>query len=566
MGKQVKNQPQSAARRASARHLAIVKARNKRIMLLTFSACVCLVLVAAIITGLYLLAQRPEEDGRILDNVVVGGVNIGGLTKEDAANVIRLTIEPGLTGESMLIWLDNDALALSPEMTGIRLDVDELVEAAFNYGRTGTHMERTVAKLQSKTKTHTIALLPYLRLNYTAIRSAVDNFCAGYSVEMVQPSVNISGQRPEYLPEFPDMPVVHQVLTITMGTPESTLDANDLYYKILDAYSLFQMEFRYQLPVVVAPEKPNAQDIFNTYCISPVDADLDPKTYEVTPEVYGYGFNVYMLQQRIDRADYGETLEITLDFLLPDITAEALAGGLFQDELVCFTATSTETTAERNQNLATACAAINGLVIKAGESFDLNDILGPRTIERGYHSAPMYTGSTSSAIGGGINQVASALYYCALRAGLTVEEHHFHRYAMSYTPMGTDAAMSNTENLVFVNSTSAPIRILAKAVDGNVTITFIGTEDKAYVLEIESVVMLVRPSSTVYQSMSPNNVYGYKDGDVLQSGLTGYDVETYLCMYDRLTGELVAKELLATIAYETRDTILVKIENNEQTQ
>ena len=556
-------QPNNRTRRNPDRHLAIVRARNKRIMILTVSLCLLLILVAGAVTGAYLLLQNQEVDDKILDNVIVGGVNIGGMTKEDAINAITLSIEPKLTGQSLIVRLDNDTLELSPELTGIVLDVEELVDAAFEYGRTGTKLEQSLAKAQALTKTHTIALLPYLRLNLSKIRSTVEDFCSGYSVEMVDPVVSIDGQRPSYVVGGDNSYAVHQTLTITMGTPESYLDPNDLYYAILDAYSLFQMEVDYAVPVLVEPEKPDAQAIFDAYCVSPVDAILDPKTFEVTPEVYGYGFNVYMLQRQIERADYGETLQITLDFLLPDITAEGLAGGLFQDLLVSYTATSTNTTANRNKNLATSCAAINGLVIKAGETFDLNDVLGPRTAERGYVSAPTYTGSTSNIVGGGINQTASALYYCALRAGLQIDEHAFHRYAMTYTPMGTDAAMSNTENLVFTNTTSAPIRILAEAIGGNVKITFMGTEDKEYLLDIESTIISQTEPTTVYQSMQKDNVYGYKDGNVIQTGLTGYVVETYLCKYDRVTGELVSRELLHTVSYEKRDIIIIKIENAE---
>ena len=561
MGRQPNKQAQSAANRDTARHLALVKARNKRIVLLTLSLCLLLVLLAGISTGLYLLTNQPDDDGRILDNVIVGGINIGGLTKEDAANAIRLSIEPVLTTKSMIVRLDNDALELTPKMTGIMLDVEELVEAAYTYGRTGTKLEQNLARTQAKHKEHNIALLPYLRLNLSGIRGAVEEFCGGYSVSMVEPTVSIEGQRPTYKVNGNNNSVVHQVLTITMGSPESYLDANDLYYKILDAYSLFQMEFRYALPVVVEPEKPDAQEIFDTYCISPVDAILDPKTYAVTDEIYGYGFNVYMLQQRIDMADYGETLELTLDFLMPDITAEALAGGLFEDLLVSYTAICNDTTANRNKNLAAACAAINGLVIKPGASFDLNEALGPRTVERGYHSAPTYIGSTTNTIGGGVDQVASALYYCALRADLTIEEHSHHRYAMTYTPMGTDAAMSNSENLVFTNTTSAPIRILATATGGNVKITLLGTEEKDYLLDIEYSIISETPPNTVYQPMEKNNVYGYKDGNVIQTGLTGYVVETYICKYDRKSGELISRELINTITYESRDIIIIKIEN-----
>lgn len=559
MGNESNRRPQSAGRRDSARHAAMVKARNKRIILMTVGLCLCLVLVAGIITGLYLL-RKPKDDGKILDNVLVGGVSIGGMTREDAENAIRLSVEPVITGKSMLVRLDNETLELTPAQTGIELDVEDLVEAAYNYGRTGTRMEQNLARAQAKQQSYTIALLPYLRLNLGAIRSAVEEFCNGYNVEMVDPVVTIEGQRPTYRPNSSP---VHQILTIVMGSPESILDPNDLYYAILDGYSLMEMEIVYTMPVLVEPEVPDAQEIFDAYCVLPVDATLDPKTYEVTSEIYGYGFNVYNLQRLIDRAEYGETITLTLEFLAPDITAKDLTGSLFQDQLASCTATCNDSTASRNKNLATACAALNGLVIKPGESFDLSAVLGPRTLERGYESAPTYVGSTTSAIGGGIDQVASALYYCALRAGLQAESHSYHRYAVGYTPMGTDAAMGTGENLVFTNTTSNPIRVQAQATGSNVKITLIGTEEKSYILDIETEIIAQIDPETLYQPMQQDNVYGYKDGDVMQTGLTGYQVVTYLCKYNRSTGALISKTVLAEITYEKRDNIIVKIENTE---
>ena len=545
---------------AAVRHLTIVRARNKRIIILTLSLCLFLIAAAGIMTGLYLWSQNRVEDDKILDNVIVGGINIGGMTKEDAANAIMLAVEPTLKSQSLIVRLDSDTLELTPELTGVQLDVDDLVDAAFAYGRSGTRLEQSIARAQSKTKEHTIALLPYLRLNLSNIRAAVTTFCQGYSVEMVQPVISLEGLRPHYNVDGDNTGAVHQTLTITMGSPESYLNPDDLYYAILDAYSLLQLEVRYAVPVLVEPEKPDAQQIFNEYCIAPADAVLDPKTFEVTPEIYGYGFHVSTLQRLIDRAEYGQTLQIILDFLLPDITAEALAGDLFQDKLASFTSTATGSSDARNKNLAVSCGKLNGLVIKAGETFDFNEALGPRTLERGYFSAPVYTGSTSNVVGGGVSQTASALYYCALRAGLQIDEHYYHRYAMGYTPKGTDAFVSNTENLVFTNNTSAPIRILAEASGSTVKITFLGTEEKEYLLDIESVIVSQISPEIIYQSMQKDNVYGYKDGNVIQTGLIGYQVETYLCKYDPVTGVLVSRELLSTVSYEKRDIIIVKIE------
>lgn len=554
------SRPQSTAQRNSARHLAMVKARNKRIILLTVSLCLILVLVAGIWTGLHLLLREPKDDGKILPNVVIAGVSVGDMSKEDAESAIRLSIEPVITKKSMLVRLENDTLELTPELTKITLDVESLVEAAYNYGRTGTRMEQNRARMQANKQTYTIALLPYLQMDLNSIRTTVEAFCGGYSVEMVDPVVEINGQRPNY---STNGNVVHQTLTITMGSPESYLDPSALYYEILDAYSLMTMEIIYEVPALIAPEVPNAQDIFDAYCLSPVDATLDPKTYEVTDEVYGYGFDVYALQKRIEQAGFGETIEITLEFLMPDITAKDLTGKLFQDVLATYTGGSTGSDSNRNKNLATACAALNGLVIKPGETFDLNAALGPRTAERGYVSALTYIGSTTSVIGGGVDQVASILHYCALRAGLRVISHVDHRYAMTYTPMGTSAAMGSGENLMFVNTTSQPIRIMAEAYGSNVKITLIGTEEKSYLLDIEVEILEKFEPETVYQIMQKNNVHGYKDGDIIQTGLAGYSVVTYLCKYDRKTGELISKEVLDEIIYERRDIIVIKIEGTE---
>ncbi len=568
MGKEEKNKTPTAADRKVSRHLTIVKARNKRITLLVVSLCVLLVLVACIFTFVHLFLRAPKDDGKILENVTVGGINIGGMTPEDAKNAIMLSLEPGITSEDMVVRLDNDTLTLSAEETRISLDVDELVEAAYNYGRTGSRYQNNLIRMQAKKRSYTIALLPYLTMDLDYIRSSVEDFCAGYNISMVDPTVELNGTRPTYQPPAEDGTgpvVVHQTLTVTMGTPESVLDPQSLYYRVLDAYSLYTMDIFYDPPVVKEPEKPNAQEIFDRYCTYPQDATIDNKTFAVTPEVYGYGFNVEALQRLIDRADYGQEITIALNFLLPDITADALAGDLFKDILASYSSVCNDPAdSNRNQNLKLSCEAINGYVIKVGESFDFNQVLGPRTTDRGYRTAPTYSGATTSTIGGGIGQTASVLYYCALVSGLQIDEQHHHRYAVSYTPMGTDAAISDgTENLVFTNNTTAPIRILAEATGGTVKITFLGTESKEHLLGVESYTIQQSNPTVIYQSMTKDNVLGYKDGDVIQTGVTGYVIQLYLCRYDPESGMLISRELLETVSYERRDKIIVRIQDDE---
>lgn len=564
MGKQEKSNRSGTADRKASRHLTIVRARNKRITLLVVGLCVVLVLVACAATFLHLALRKSRDDGKILENVTVGGIDLGGMTPEDAKNAILLSIEPGLTQNDMVVRLDNDTLTISPADARISLDVDALVDAAYSYGRQGSRYQNNLTRLQAKNRSHTIALLPYMVIDLEYVRTEVEEFCAGYNISMVMPTVSISGKRPTYPGADNSGAVSHQVLTITMGSPESSLDPQALYYEVLDAYSLYQLDIHFDPPVLQEPEKPDAQEIFDRYCVYAQDATIDNKTFAVTPEVYGYGFNVELVQRMIDRADHGETIRVSLDFILPDITAEALSGDLFKDILASYTSNCTDSyNANRNKNLKQSCEAINGYVIKVGESFDLNAVLGPRTTERGYRSAPTYSGATTSTVGGGIGQTASALYYCALVSGLQVDEQHHHRYAVSYTPMGTDAAISyGAENLVFTNTTSAPIRILAEANGSTVKITFLGTEEKKFLLGVESYTIQKSTPNVIYQSMTKDNVLGYRDGDVIQTGLTGYDIQLYLCHYDPQTGQLVSRVPLKTISYERRDQIVVRIQDH----
>lgn len=563
MGNEETSRSQSVAGRTASRHLTIVRARQRRIALMAVSLCLCVVLVAAVATGIFLLLRKPTDNGRILENVTVGGINIGGMTPDDARYALQLTIGADITNKDMMVALEYDTLVISAEEARIRLDIDALVEAAYSYGRTGSTLQQNLTRAQSKNRGYAIALLPYMEMDLEYIRDTVDRFCAGYTTDMVHPTVTLNGLRPQY--QGAGAAVVHQTMTITMGSPKSALDPTALYYEILDAYSLYDLEFDYELPILVEPPKPTAQEIFDEYCVYPQDATIDNKTFAVTPEVYGYGFNVELLQRLLDRAGYRETVEITLDFILPDITASDLSGGLFKDTLAVYTSHCNDgTNANRDKNLQLSCEAINGYVLKVGETLDFDQLLGPRTTNRGYRSAPTYSGSTTSTVGGGISQTASALYYCALLAGLQIDEHHFHRYAVPYTPLGTDASITyGSESLVFTNNTSAPIRIVAEANGSTVKITFQGTEDKQFLYSLESETIEQTAPNTIYQSMTKDNAFDYRDGQVLQVGLTGYIVETYLCKYDPETGALVSRELLSQVSYEKRDQIVVRIESGD---
>lgn len=565
---------------------ARVWALTRRILLLVLGVCL---VIGAFLGARHLwtlLTQEPEDDGRILPNVYVAGVNLGGLTQNAAKNALLNEAVDSFSWEDMVVTLPGGTLLLSPADTGAALDLDAVIKAAYAYGRDGTPAQNRLTRKQAETKETNIALLPYLNLDLPYIYNAVEAFCRGYSSEMIQTSVTLVGQRPEYPtkpddwdddilgPYEPDLNAVqHQTLIITMGTPDFILEPTALYDSILDAYSLHTMRLSYEAPTLTEPDPLDLEQVFQDYCLAPQDAVMDMKTYKVTPEVYGYGFVAEELAALISTADYGQTLSVPLQFLIPDITEEALSGDLFQTVLAEYVSQCSDPhDANRNKNLKLACEAINGYVIKSGESFDFDAVIGPRTTNRGYLSAPLYSGSSATALGGGISQIASALYYCALVSELQITERHSHTYAVSYTPTGFDAAITyGSQSLCFVNNTSHPIRIQAVANGSTVTISLHGSvemkEDilgnkipvKDYYVTLENEVLASYTYKTVYQTMTEDNQQGYLDGHELQKGITGYDVSTYLCKFDNLTGLMISRTLISTEHYEKRDEILVRI-------
>lgn len=551
--------------------------QNQRLTIFIICAVLAVALVIGLIVGLVALFAEPEDDGRILPNVTAGGVNIGGMTPAEAESALELSVVEPLTRKELTVELPGTSLVLSPGDTKVQLDVKALVQAAYRYGRSGSAVENRLTRAKAETTAYIVPLLPYLELDTDYIRGAVEAFCDSYSIEISHPTVVVEGQRPQYIkPEYdeegnlvgedPNRNATHQVMTIVTGTPQFLLESEDLMDAILDAYSLLRLTVNYKAPNRIEPEAVDLAALFKEYCTLPEDAEMDEKTFEITPEVVGYGFRIEEVQKLLDEAGYGKEVQIPLGFLMPDITERAF-GELFQDVLATFTATAKDEkpNANRDNNLLVSCEAINGYVLKSGESFDFNKVLGPRTSEKGYLSAPDYTGSAISSIGGGISQTASALHYCAILAGLPVNEHHTNPFAVFYTPLGTDAAINyGKQNLVFTNTFDEPIRILAEADGDKVTIRLMGTETREYVPTIESDIIKTFEPSTIYQSMGKDNAYGYEDGQVIQAAHTGYRIEVYYARYDEETQELIGRDLLYQVSYTKVDQVVVRIEGADE--
>ena len=541
--------------------------RNRKIAIGAVCAAAA-VLVLCLVIGIWFFFSSTADDGLILNNVYAAGVNLGGMTPEEAKAALHVLTDGTYTDMDMVITTNEGTLSLSPANTGASLDVEKLVEDAYNYGRTGGRSAQAKARAESALSSYTIELLPYLNLDTGYIRTAITDFAAQHGSTLTQPTVTVEGERPvlQTVPEDPE--AVCQTLKITMGTPSRVLDTDALYTAVLDAYNTNNFS---GLSAQFTEEQPEAVDLdqlYQTYCLEPVDAQLNEEDFTVTSEIWGYGFELEPVQQWMGSAQAGASLEVPLTFLEPAVTTEKLEGSLFQDELATYDSPYNKYNYPRSTNLELASAAINGTILKPGETFSFNGIVGERTSAKGYQGAPAYVGGdTVDQIGGGVCQVASTIYYCALIADLEIVDREEHMYAASYVPMGMDATINwGTIDFQFRNNTNYPIRIDTWAKDGEVHVSLMGTDEKDYYVEMEYEIIKVYEWKTVEQVMKSNNPKGYEDGEVIQDPYTGYDVKTYKCKYDKQTGELLSRTYEATSNYEKRDKLVCKIEDPAPTE
>lgn len=131
-----------------------------------------------------------------------------------------------------------------------------------------------------------------------------------------------------------------------------------------------------------------------------------------------------------------------------------------------------EKNVNRTTNLKIASKAISGTIIQPGQTFSFNKIVGPRTKAKGYKPAAVFNAS-GTGIGGGICQVASTIFNCALNANVEIVERHQHNQRVSYVPLGRDAAIYETvQDLRWKNTTKYPIKVVMTVSNGKITCSF----------------------------------------------------------------------------------------------
>ncbi|WP_342431839.1 VanW family protein [Neobacillus sp. FSL H8-0543] len=211
----------------------------------------------------------------------------------------------------------------------------------------------------------------------------------------------------------------------------------------------------------------------------PKNASLN-KYGNIIPEKAGYRINQQAFTERFYDYYLGhrmDTLELPMIQVYPKVDSELLAnirGLRIGRYITSFNPSNTK----RSINIQLAVSAINNHVVFPGETFSFNQVVGKRTVRKGYLKAKVIVrGEYAEDIGGGICQVSSTLFNAVDSAGLQTVQRFSHSRHVPYIPPGRDATVSwYGPDFEFKNNYNQPILIQAKTL-GNLLIIMLYSSD-----------------------------------------------------------------------------------------
>ena len=279
--------------------------------------------------------------------------------------------------------------------------------------------------------------------------------------------------------------------------------------------------------------------------------DVQSRTFTFSEAKSGYRINRTQLQEDIldalDAGAYDRVITPQGESVEPKITPKQLVG---QFGLVSSFTTNTTKDKDRNTNIEISADALNGKMVKPGETMSFNDSTGQRTGEKGYREAGSIAGGMLvDDTGGGVCQTSSTLFNAVVRADLEIVKRSAHSWPSSYVNKGEDATVNwPSLDFVFRNNTDYPVFIVAWYENQQVTVQVYGKLlPNGQSIDLESeVIKTIKPDDEVVYTLDKSLPVGTRKQG--RKKRTGYVVDTYK-VYKDASGNVIEKKKLWTTTY-----------------
>lgn len=479
------------------------------------------------------------NSAKIISGISVLGIDISGLTKEEAKNKLSENFDNRLN--SNLVFSHNEQLFNAlPTQLECNFDIDKSIDTAFLFGREGNIFQNNFTIINILF--NNIDITPDFSYNENLCNSIIEQMNANFEDAIEEYSYNIENNN----------------LIISKGHSGSVILNDELKKMIVDKITAKDFNTdSIEVPTEIKdPSNIDIDKIHEEVYKAPVDAYYTKDPFVVYPSSNGVDFKISIDEAKNIISAEADNYTIPLKTLYPKVTTNDIGTEAFPDLLSSYSTSYATSDYNRSTNIALAASKINGTVLMPGDEFSFNGTVGKRTASAGFRQAGVYVnGKSAIDYGGGICQVSSTLYNAVLKSNLDIVYRTNHMFTVGYVPIGLDATVSwGSPDFKFKNSRSYPIKIVATTSNKKLYIKIYGMkEDVEYEVELVSYRTGSVPYSTVYTTDASLPKGKTK---VVQSGSNGAKSEAYKIL--KLNGKEVSRTLLSRDTYSAHNQIIAR--------
>jgi vancomycin resistance protein YoaR len=543
---------------------------------------ICLAALLLHTTIAFAVADYAVNRGAIHYNVKVYGMNVGGMTAEEAEKAIsgpaKKAAKTNLTVKDAKGKWPVETIFLKPKP-----DVKGAVKVALGKGRSGNYLEMLatramlyaapeIVEVNSKINEEYVVLLMAKIAGFidkpaqdatveisgetASVRKAKDGWRvrqAAFRLRIIGNAANFSS-RFISVPQGVDKVKVHdndaeaaRIMALKMMKEPINYKINNRDY-VIDPAKIGSLigfvpqrvkdkkggtaGYDYRLSATLTRD--NLEKYFiplkDEFEVKPVNAKFEASEGVVTivPGVNGMVIDMDAAVRDLNKlalAAPPRQATLKMKAVEPELsTAKAETMGI--KERVSVHTEYFEYTANRSKNIGTLAIALDNSLVAPGQVWSINEATGPRTIEKGYTEAPVIVnGQLSPDIGGGICNVSTTIFNTAFFGGYEMIERYPHDFYISHYPDGRDASIYYDGGMDFKFKNDSPYFILIKTdhSDDSVTIAFYSTNMNSEVAYTDTGFTNIVPYGIVYKDDPAIPAGWEKDGD-MGYGVDGRDI------------------------------------------
>lgn len=497
--------------------------RNLRLSVLALAAIAALLLLVFGAFGI----DRALHADKVLRNVAVGERDLSGMKLEEAHAALQ-AYEDQLVTTPATFELNGATLTLDPEAVGFFVDEQTGAEAAMDVGRSGSIFQQFGWWWNHLTGDEVLDLPAGLNSEaFASVAAEWSNelisdppFDGAITVDGVTPvaeypragrRVAVDSAAATVLQSLATTDRETATLEITSATPDLTDDDIDqalrtaekmlsgpvvlsrldppiaITFTVEDLAGALvgdvitnsdaRLEIGFdpnEVEKIIAPLRAEVE-------LPPVDASFeinDDGTVSVVPGRPGALIDPVLATAVLEGAALGSARQGDLPFqdgAEPEFTTKD-AEALNIKHLVSRFTTYHGCCESRVDNIQLFADIVDGTIVEPGDTLSLNELVGERTLERGFKPAgTIIRGKIVDTVGGGVSQFATTFFNAVFWGGYEDITHTAHSYYFSRYPEGIEATISwPAPNLEFRNNRDSGILIRTSHTDTSITVSFYG--------------------------------------------------------------------------------------------